>query len=73
MEESRADVETGNEEEEAESLETEIPTVEMNPKNSMSGGKQNMKTVDMLFTGIGVLLVSKHVVLGDNFKLNRWR
>ena len=31
--ESRADVETGNEEE--ESLEAETPTVEMNPKNPM--------------------------------------
>ena len=27
----------------------------------------------MLFTGIGVLLASKLVVLGDNFNLNRWR
>ena len=27
----------------------------------------------MLFTGIGVLLVLKLVVLGDNFKWNRWR
>ena len=32
-----------------------------------------MKIVDVLFTGIGVLLVSKLVVLGDIFKLNRWR
>ena len=32
-----------------------------------------MKIVDMLFTGVGVLLVSKVVVLGDNIKLNRWR
>ena len=32
-----------------------------------------MKIVGMLFTGIGVLLVSKFVVLGDNIKLNRWR
>ena len=32
-----------------------------------------MKIVDMLVAGIGVLLVSKLVVLRDNFKLNRWR
>ena len=32
-----------------------------------------MKIGDVLFTGIGVLLVSKLVVLGDNFKLNRCR
>ena len=29
--------------------------------------------MDMLFTGVGVLLVSKVVVLGDIFKLNRCR
>ena len=34
---------------------------------------KNSKIVDMLFTGVGVSLVSKLVVLGDNFKLNRWR
>ena len=55
--ESCADVEMGNEE---ESLETEIPT-------------KNVKIVDMLFTGNGELLVSKLMVLGDNFKLNRKR
>ena len=27
----------------------------------------------MLFTGVGVLLASKVVVLGDNIKLNYWR
>ena len=37
--ESRADVETGNKEEE-ESFEAEIPTVEMNPKNPMSREEQ---------------------------------
>ena len=36
MEESRADVETGKE----ESLEAEIPTVEMNPQNPMSRAEQ---------------------------------
>ena len=70
--ESRADVETGNEEEE-ESLEAEIPTVEMNPKNPRVELNKNMKIVNMLFTGIFVLRVSKLVVLGDNLKLNRWR
>ena len=38
--ESRADVETGNEEEEEESLETEIPAVGMNLKNPTSREKQ---------------------------------
>ena len=37
--ESRADVETGNDEEE-ESLESEIPTVETNPKNLMRKAQQ---------------------------------
>ena len=32
-----------------------------------------MKIVDTLFTGIGVLLVSKLVVLGDNLKLKEER
>ena len=38
VEDSREDVETGNEEE--ESSESEAPTVEMNPKNAMSGEEQ---------------------------------
>ena len=41
MEESRADVETGNEEEEEEeSLEPVIPTVETNPKDPISRAEQ---------------------------------
>ena len=42
MEESRADVEAGSEEEEEEdkSLEPEIPTVETNPKNLMRKEQQ---------------------------------
>ena len=37
--------------------------------------KKNMnpKIVDVLITGVGVLFVSKVVVLGNIFKLNRWR
>ena len=31
------------------------------------------KIMEVLFTGVGVLLVSEVVVLGDIFKLNRWR
>ena len=33
----------------------------------------NEKIVDMLFTGIGVLCLSKVTVMGNIFKLNRWR
>ena len=40
MGESRADVETGKEE---ESLEAEIPTVEMNPKDHMSRAEQEQE------------------------------
>ena len=65
--ESRADVVTGNEEEE-ESSEAEIPTVEMNPMNPTSREKQEHED-----SGGGVLLVLKVVALGDNIKLNRWR
>ena len=54
------DVETGNEEE--ESREVGIPTFEEQNENS--------KMVDMLFTGVSVLLVSKAEVLVDNIKLN---
>ena len=32
-----------------------------------------MKIMDLLSTGVGVLLVLKVVVLGEIFKLNRWR
>ena len=72
VEESRVDVETGYEEEE-ESLKSEIPTVETNLKNPMRRADKNEKIVDLLFTGIGVLFVSKLVVLGNIFKCNRWR
>ena len=34
---------------------------------------KNMKIQDMLFTGIGVGLVSKVEVLVDNIELNCWR
>ena len=66
--ESRVDAKTGYEEE--ESSEAEIPKVEMNPKGIQN---KNKKIVDVLFTRIAVLLVSKLVVLRDNFKLNRRR
>ena len=32
-----------------------------------------MKIQDMLFTGVGVLLVSKVEVLVDNIELNYWK
>ena len=41
-------------------------------KQEMKKNK-NPKIVDMLFAGVGVLFVSKVVVLGNIFKLNRWR
>ena len=41
-------------------------------KQEMKKNK-NPKIVDMLFTGVGALFVSKVVVLGNIFKLNRWR
>ena len=66
MGESREAVETGYDEEEA-SLESEIPTVETNLQNPMSRAEQEGEYVDMLFTGIGVLFVSKVVVLGNVF------
>ena len=67
---SRADVEMGNEEDE-ESLEAEIPRVRMNPKNPTSRERnKNMKIQDMLFTGVGVRLVSKVEVLVDSIELN---
>ena len=70
--ESRVDVETGYEEE--ESLESEIPTVETNLKNPMSRAEQEREGGGHAFlTGIGVLFVSKVVVLGNIFKWNRWR
>ena len=59
--------------EEEESLEAEIPTVEMNPKNPMSREEHEHEDYGHAFAGVGVLLVSKVVVLGDIFKLNRWR
>ena len=63
--ESRADVEMGNDEDE-EPLEAEVPRARMNPKNP----NKNMKIQDMLFTGIGVRLVSEAEVLVDNIELN---
>ena len=47
----------------------------MNPKNPTSREKQEheVKIQDMLFTGIGVLLVSKVEVLADNIELNCWK
>ena len=72
--ESRADVEMGNEEDE-EPLEADIPRVRMNPMNPMSPKNRNMKIHDMLFAGVGVLLVlvSKVEVLVDNIELNCWK
>ena len=34
---------------------------------------KNKKIADTLITGVGVLFVSKIVVQGNIFKLNRWR
>ena len=68
MVESRVDVKTGNEEE--ESLEAGIPTFE---EIQQVEKNENSKIVDMLFTGVCVLLVLKIVVHGTIFKLNRWR
>ena len=48
--------------------------MEINLKNPMSGAEQEHEYCGhVVFTGIGVLLVSNLVVLGDNFKLNSWR
>ena len=69
--ESRADVDTGNEEE--ESLELKNPTLEEIQKNPTSRERENSKIVDMMFTGVGVLLVSKIVVQGSIFNMNHWR
>ena len=64
----------GNEEDDEEPLEAEIPRVRMNPKNPTSReGNKNMKIQDMLSTGVGVLLVSKVEVLVDNIELNYWK
>ena len=57
------------EEEEEESLESEIPTVEMNLKNSMNRAEQEREDG----AGIGVLCLSKVAVLVNIFNLNRRR
>ena len=74
--ESRVDVEIGNEEEE-KSSEEGIPTGEINTKSPTSGEEQETRR---LWTcclqelgGGGSSFVSKLVVLGNVFKLNRWR
>ena len=72
VEESRVDVEAGNEGEE-ESLEQGIPTFEVIQKNPTREKNKNPKVVDMLFTGVGMLFVSKIVVQGNIFNLNLWR
>ena len=41
----------------------------MNPKNPRAERNKNMEIQDMLFTGAGVLLVSKVEVLVDNIEL----
>ena len=66
VEESRADVEMGNEEDE-EPLEAETPRVK-NPTTN-----KNIKIQDMLSTGVGVLLVLKVEVLVDNIEWNCWK
>ena len=67
--ESRADVETGNEEDD-EPMEAEFPRARTTPKNPTSRWRnKNMKIQDMLFREIGVLL-GKVEVLGDNIELN---
>ena len=69
--ESRADVEMGNEEDE-EPLGAEIPRVRFR-RIPRAKKNKNMKIQDLLFAGIGVLLVSKVEVLVDNIELNCWR
>ena len=47
-----------------------FPELRMNPKNPTEQSRnKNMKIVDMLFTGICVLLVSKVEVLVDNIEV----
>ena len=63
----------GNEEDE-EHLEAEIPRVRMNPKSPTSREKQDHEdSGHAVYTGVGVLLVSKVEVLVDNIELNCWR
>ena len=69
IEESRADVEMGNDEDE-EPLEAQIPRVRINPRIAREERSRNTKIQDMLSTGVGVVLVSKVEVLGDSIELN---
>ena len=69
IEESRADVEMENDED-GEPLKAEIPRVRMNPRIAREERSRNTKILDMLFTGVGELLVSKVEVLGDSIELN---
>ena len=71
MGESCVDVDTRNKEE--ESLEEGILTFEVFQKNPTRREEGELEIVDILFTRIGVELVSKIVVQGNIFNLNRWR
>ena len=63
----------GNEEDE-EPLEAEIhPSQNESKEPNPAGRNKNMKIQDMLSTGVGVLLVSKVEVSGDNIELNYWK
>ena len=68
--ESCVDVDTGNkEEEEEESLKVGIPIYEVIKKKLRAEKNGNSKTVDVLFTGVGVLLVSEIVAQGKHFQV----
>ena len=64
----REDIEMRNDEDE-EPLEAEVPRARMNPK---SLEKQEHEDLDMLFTDVDVVLVSKVVVLVDSNELSCW-
>ena len=61
------------ENEDEEPLEAEIPRARMRRRISRIEKNKNMKIWDMLFTEVGVLLVSKEKELVDNIELNCYR
>ena len=67
----REDVEMRNGEDE-EPLEAEVPMARMNPKSPTCREKQEHEDLDMLFTDVDVVLVSKVVVLVDSNELSCW-
>ena len=68
----RKNIKIGNDEDE-EPLEAEVPRARVTTKIQQAERNKNMKIQDMLFTGGGVLLVSKDEVSGDNIELNYWK